>query len=432
VSARVCLVTTGQPACNPRLVKEADALVDAGFDVHVVAAYSADWATDADRDLVRARRWSQTFVDWRFGSAPWVFWASRIRHRAARLTAPWVNTGGAADAAVSRIAPELCRAAARVRADLYIAHNLGALPAAWHASRRHGGRLGFDAEDFHSGQLMRDDRMRPVIERVERRYLPDCDYITASSPGIAEAYRPLSRSGLPHCVLNVFAKAQRPSSQKSAVPSLPVTLYWFSQVIGPGRGLEDVVRALGRTPAGSAELHLRGSWWPGYEAELRQLAAESGLAPERIVAHPLASPDEMVRRSATYDIGLALEPGTTENSNLAIGNKIFTYLLGGQAVVATNTAGQRWLLDQVPGAAVGYDPGDIETLTAHLLNCIHRRDELAAAKRAAWTFGDRRFNWEIEQQVFLAAVRTALDSVSHEHDLVHHGAGAHSRAVSAR
>jgi len=42
MSARVCLVTTGQPACNPRLVKEADALAEAGFDVHVVAAYSAD------------------------------------------------------------------------------------------------------------------------------------------------------------------------------------------------------------------------------------------------------------------------------------------------------------------------------------------------------------------------------------------------------
>lgn len=39
IATRVCLVTTGQPACNPRLVKEADALIDAGFDVHVVAAY---------------------------------------------------------------------------------------------------------------------------------------------------------------------------------------------------------------------------------------------------------------------------------------------------------------------------------------------------------------------------------------------------------
>ena len=225
--------------------------------------------------------------------------------------------------------------------------------------------------------------MRSVTERVERRYLPDCDYITASSPGIADAYRPLSRVGLPRCVLNVFSKMQRPSAARPGVPSLPVTLYWFSQVIGPGRGLEDIVRALSRTPAGSAELHLRGSWSPGYEADIRRLAAQFGLAPERIVTHPLASPDEMVRRSATYDIGLSLEPGGTENSNLALGNKLFTYLLGGQAVIATNTSAQRWLLDQVPGAAVGYDPGDVDTLTGQLLNWIAHRDKLAAAKRAS-------------------------------------------------
>ena len=73
MSGRVCLVTTGQPACNPRLVKEADALAEAGFDVHVVAAYSADWATDADRDLVKSRRWRRV-------------WRHRGFRRAARRT----------------------------------------------------------------------------------------------------------------------------------------------------------------------------------------------------------------------------------------------------------------------------------------------------------------------------------------------------------
>lgn len=435
MSTRLCLVTTGQPACNPRLVKEADALVEAGFDVHVVAAYSADWATDADRDLVRSRRWSQTFVDWRFASAPWVFWASRVRHGAARLTAPWLPAGRTADAAVARIAPELGRATMKVRADMYIAHNLGALPAAWRASRRHAARLGFDAEDFHSGQLAPADRLRPVFERVERRYLPDCDYITASSPGIAEAYRPLSRNGPPRCVLNVFPKTLRPSSPRAAQPSLPITLYWFSQVIGPGRGLEDIVRALARTPAGSAELHVRGFWWPGYEAAIHRLAGQCGLAPERIVTHSLAAPDEMVRRSATYDIGLALEPGETTNSDLALGNKLFTYLLGGQAIIATNTTAQRWLLDQVPGAAAGYRPGDVDTLTAHLLNWIAHRDQLAAAKRAAWTFGDRQFNWDAEQHVFLNVVRAALDTERHEHGVARDAStanAAHPHVASAR
>jgi len=412
--ARVCLVTTGQPACNPRLVKEADALVDAGFDVHVVAAFSADWATEADRALASSRRWSQTFIDWRLTSAPWTFWTSRLRHTAARLTAPWLGGSSAAEFAVSRIAPELARAAAKVHADLYIAHNLGALPAAWRASRRHGARLGFDAEDFHSGQLARDDRMRPVVEQVERQYLPACDYITASAPGIADAYRALTAGPAPGVVLNVFPKAQRPGAARMRVPSAPLTLYWFSQTIGPGRGLEDVVRAMARTPPESTLLHLRGDWCADYEGSLRRLAAAEGVAPERIVGHPLAAPDEMIRRSATYDIGLALEPGTTENNDLSISNKLFTYLLAGQAVLATRTNGHRWLLDQIAGAALAYDAGDVDALADHLRRWIAQPAALVEARHAAWDYGDRRFNWDVEQARFLNLVRRALgDAGSH-------------------
>jgi hypothetical protein len=407
-ATRVCLVTTGQPACNPRLVKEADTLVDAGFDVHIVAAFSADWATDADRELASSRRWSQTFIDWRLTSMPWTFWKSRLRHSAARLTAPWLGASSAAEFAVSRIAPELRRAASKVQADLYIAHNLGALPAAWRASRRHGAKLGFDAEDFHSGQLARDDRMRPVIDKVEREYLPACDYVTASAPGIAEAYAALTTGPAPGVVLNVFPKSQRPGTAKMRVPSAPLTLYWFSQTIGPGRGLEDIVCAMARTPAEATVLHLRGDWCAGYESSLRGLAAEQGVVPERIVAHALAAPDEMIRRSATYDIGLALEPGTNENNDLSISNKLFTYLLAGQAILATRTRGQGWLLDQISGAALAYDPGDAETLAGHLRRWIAQPAALVDARQTSWDYGDRRFNWDVEQARFLNLIRRTL------------------------
>ena len=61
----------------------------------------------------------------------------------------------ARERAMHYVVPELAHAAAAVAADLYIAHNLAALPAARHAARRHRGRLGFDAEDYHRGQFCR-------------------------------------------------------------------------------------------------------------------------------------------------------------------------------------------------------------------------------------------------------------------------------------
>jgi hypothetical protein len=61
-----------------------------------------------------------------------------------------------------------------------------------------------------------------------------------------------------------------------------------------------------------------------------------------------------IRLSAQADIGLALEPGTTPNNDIAISNKLYTYILAGNAVVASNTSGQSMAVADLNGAAVTY------------------------------------------------------------------------------
>ena len=134
---RVCLVTTGQPSTNPRLVKEADALAAAGYRVTVVGAFGGDWAVEADRSLLATKMWPFDLVDWRRERRPLLFWRSRVRQRVAQPLAAWSHAPIRwAEAAVARPAPELAREAMRHPADLYIAHNLGALPAAARAAVR--------------------------------------------------------------------------------------------------------------------------------------------------------------------------------------------------------------------------------------------------------------------------------------------------------
>jgi siroheme synthase len=87
--ARVCLVTSGQPASNPRLVKEADALVEAGCTVHVVGAHWADWATRYDAQLPTGRGWTYTFVDWRRETMPMRYWQTGARQRLAQAALDW-------------------------------------------------------------------------------------------------------------------------------------------------------------------------------------------------------------------------------------------------------------------------------------------------------------------------------------------------------
>jgi len=189
MSRTVCIVSPGNLASNPRVLKEADALHGAGYAVTaVVSDYSE--ALRGEDDAIAA-------------SVPWkVVRVKRVADegvtaRAATMLAKVLLSIGmpvpANVAAYSARAPvmPLTRAARQIRADLYIAHYIAALPAAAAAAQRHGALLGFDAEDFHSGEGTGAPgeafRMK-MVETVEGALLPSCTYMTAASPLIGEAY----------------------------------------------------------------------------------------------------------------------------------------------------------------------------------------------------------------------------------------------------
>src|SRR5262249_18327136 len=160
----------------------------------------------------------------------------------------------------------------------------------------------------------------------ESRYLFQCRHLTAASPGIARAYR--DRYGISMTpILNVFPLTQAPveaAASRDRKQSDPLSIYWFSQTIGPGRGLELFIQAMGKMP-GRVILSLRGSDFLGYSARLTTLAAEAGVA-DAIRFLPSASSDEMARLAAQHDIGLASELGTPPNRAISLTNKIFVYL----------------------------------------------------------------------------------------------------------
>jgi hypothetical protein len=116
----------------------------------------------------------------------------------------------------------------------------------------------------------------------------------------------------------------------------------------------------------------------------------------------------MVQQASQFDIGLALEPGSTTNNRLAISNKIFTYLMAGLPVVVSLTPGQAWLLNQAEAAGWGYCPGDARELSVVLGRCLEHPDALVAAGHAASRVSETRFCWDIEQRTFLDVVDGVL------------------------
>src|SRR5258705_5350298 len=102
----------------------------------------------------------------------------------------------------------------------------------------------------------------------------------------------------------------------------------------------------------------------------------------------------MVAECATFDVGVAAEPGQVRNNALALSNKATTYPLAGLPVLITDTAGQRPLANDLGAGALRFSPGDHEALAAQLVPLMTDAERLAHAVDASWQCAPLR--WPLE------------------------------------
>lgn len=401
---KVCIVSPGNLASNPRVLKEADALHEAGYGVTTVVCNYTDSLKSFDDDIAAKVPWSVVRVS-RLAREPYLQRASSLLARAllkASLAVPLSVAAGA----YGGPAQALWQAAREVPADLYIAHYIAALPGAAAAARHNGGMLGFDAEDFHSGEGTggpKEDFRMAMVRTVEGACLPACSYMTTAAPLIGEAYRSLYGVSST-TLLNVFpldmltAVTGHEARQRSGT----FRAYWFSQTIGPDRGLQEFMHAMARAKT-RISLDIRGGDRSGHGDALMALARNLGVA-GRVRLLPLAPPDEMANLAVPYDIGLSLETGATESRRRCLTNKIFTYLLAGLPVMMSDTPAQSALAPDLGEAAALVSLADPDSMAQALDRLAGSPEALDKAKAAALRLGRQRYNWDVEKQVLLASV----------------------------
>lgn len=377
--ARIRIYLARHLCTAPRPQKEADALAAAGHEVSVHGmAYRADYSA-RDTAIARNRAWRwEPVVDFtRSGKRPaWLL--ARVRHRLAR---DWFATTGLVAGDVWGYAHGAIAAHARQNpADLTLVHAEGGLAFAAELLHR-GHRVGVDFEDWFSRDLTPgQQRGRPVakLAELEAMLLHHTPYATTTSRSLAEAMAAELQCPAPAVIYNTFPRGPEP--QITVDPNRPVSLFWFSLVLGPERGLEALFSAL---PAVQVPwtLHLRGDGDPAYRETLLHLLPD-GLR-SRVSFAPTVPAALLPELLARHDIGLAVEISTIPNKNLTLSNKFFHYLQAGLAVVASDTAGHREGLERAPGAGRLFPPGDCAALAAAINRLAGNPAELLAARQAA-------------------------------------------------
>jgi glycosyltransferase involved in cell wall biosynthesis len=205
----------------------------------------------------------------------------------------------------------------------------------------------------------------------------------------------------PIVLRNVFplslADGMLPPSKRARHAKL--RLHWFSQTIGVGRGIEDAVQAL-EFLGSEVELHLRGSLSDAYRGQLKRLSSRCGVS-SQLFTYPQVDHDELIRMMSDFDIGLALERPGDPNYSLTITNKIFSYLLAGLPVVATETPGHLEAICDIPAVSASYTAGDPRALATRIERWLCDPEALQAAQQSAWDLARERFCWDHEAQKFL-------------------------------
>ncbi len=405
---KIIILTTGQPSTNPRMVKEYLTLKSAGFQVKVYYSYWQGWATHADSLMFNKNKLDKndfTLV----GGSPfknkWLYNATRVYQKVNKVI--YKKTGLKAIASFSRTTSLLVNAAINEQADLYIAHNAGALPAAVEGASKYHSKAGFDAEDFHRGEYKDSniDACKQLV-KIENKYLPHCDYITTASPLISLAYKELYPQLEFTTINNVFSKSFL-QVYKVGTKDI-ITLFWFSQTIGPDRGLETVVKALNEIQGNCrSELYIMGNVAHNFDQKLLSFANNF-----RIHFLPPVPPDQIFEIASGYDIGLSIEMPDFKNRDLCLTNKIFTYLLAGNCIIFSNTKAQIDFCNTYPNVGFLYDSGSYTNLADLVKDLCMNRDKLENAKRKSLQLANETLNWEIEQVKFLQIVNYVISNYS--------------------
>lgn len=413
--AKIVIISGIQAIDNPRVVKEADALAEAGHEVEVLAALYDEASAARTVRLMASRTWRHTpVVDLAHdGLVPRLDgWLLRARWRIDRWTRS--TLGRESPGQLGLVPHRLYDEARARRADLYVSHLTQALWAGVRLAEQ-GRRVAVDLEDWYSEDGLPADRAQQplsLMRHLEARLLRGAAYVTTTSHAMSSAVAKRYGIAPPAVIYNSFPIEERATLDRRMLDRHDrgsISITWFSQTIGPGRGLEALVQALSEIPH-PFELHLRGRSRPGYiEALLRN--APEGVR-NRTWAHPQVPQDELLSRLAEHDIGYCGELSDCASRDLTITNKAFEYMRAGLALIASDTSGQVELFNQAPAAVKIVPQADASALGRTLMAFALDQAALQRAKAASLHALAAQFDWAQSKREIQHLAATALGDSS--------------------
>jgi glycosyltransferase involved in cell wall biosynthesis len=396
---KVCIITQSHLCRNPRVLKEAIALAGEGYEIKILTSIISTDLYNQDLTAIKlytnislqvisdlSRLTINSIVDKLFTKI------GRLLTRNLKIETS-LSLGYGATRYYNK--------AKVIMADLYICHQELATYIGTKLMNA-GYKVAFDLEDWYAEDLLPDARAeRPInlLRRAESEALNKGIFCVTTSNALAKKLSQVYSCPQPQVIYNVFPSFDA-MSQKDF--SNPLKLFWFSQIIGEGRGLEQFFNMIS-TFKNRLEIHLLGNISTRYHDKLNALLPKQ----HQLYFHSLIEENKLAEKIAEFDIGLALELDIPMSRNYTITNKFFQYIQSGLPVIASETEGQNEAFKKFnPGFKIPQKP--TITQITQMEQWLNNTDELQVARKRTIE-ATSVYNWEIESKKIVSLVSRTLE-----------------------
>ncbi|MBD1394718.1 glycosyltransferase family protein [Mucilaginibacter glaciei] len=404
MTKKILIVSQSHVCRNPRVLKEALALASAGFDVTILTAvYSGDLYNEDMALLHNSDVHYKIYSDLRYKNRSSI--KARIFKKlwVAAQTYLNIESPNSLGYHVSALKKYLSVS----KADLLIMHQeLATVVGSKMVTKR---KIAFDIEDWYSEDLLPNaQKGRPInlLKKAEKKAIEQgaCCYTTSKAMASALKIQ-FNTLKQPEVIYNSFIPSTGIIDHGQPVGF--IKLYWFSQTIGPGRGLEFFISCLAQSEF-KWEISLRGKIVNGYKDLLNNLMA----AKDRIIFLPLIPNESLLDDMTNYDFGLALEPDNPPNKNLTISNKLFHYMAAGLPIISSYNQGQAEIASQCPELIFQYKQGHAGELIGILneLGAKLQNSELNGLKKKVLDFYRVNFSWANEADKLIILIKNIFET----------------------
>lgn len=409
-SKKILFLLSGNISTTPRAIKAIELAVEAGYSVELwMVNRAAKWKT-LDTVILERLHCKYTYLTIIRNESIGKWLTANMLNVGARiLSAVGLKSTGISALASSKVncLYQLCaNKLKRSEADLIYGFSSMVYPA-WICAKSIGVPFAFDMEDYHPWENVyykNIQRERHRREMILQNILPDAGWVSFASPMIQKQTEKLLEAGRSQLKVSFTLNNTFRASDFVLEPSSDgkVQFVWFSQTVSYGRGLELILPYIMKFKD-KVELTIIGNM----DEHFRQDYLSINL--ENIHILPAMCQSDLHRRISQYDIGLATEifSDLEDNKALCLSNKIFTYLLSGLFIFATDTPAQKDFIESHPahGMVVTPDAQSLESGFQFMIDNISKiRVEKATRFDAA-----RKFSWENEQKYLLREMRKVLE-----------------------